>query len=53
MYLERAKRIRIGDGLLEETFMGPLIEEGSAEKWAFHNAKAEEEGGRSCFAASG
>jgi aldehyde dehydrogenase (NAD+) len=45
MYLERAKRIRIGDGLLEETFMGPLIEEGSVEKWAFHNQKAEEEGG--------
>ena len=44
MYLERAKRIRIGDGALEETFMGPLIEEGSAEKWAFHNRKAEEEG---------
>ncbi len=43
-YVEKVKRIKIGDGLMEETFMGPLIEEGSIEKWQHHNAKAKEEG---------
>ena len=43
-YLEKVKRIRIGEGLCEDTFMGPLIEEGSIEKWQFHNSKAKEEG---------
>ncbi len=43
-FLERAGRIHIGDGLKEETFMGPLIEEGGVEKWKYHNQKAREEG---------
>ena len=43
-FLEKAARIRIGDGLKEEAFMGPLIEESGIEKWRFHNQKAKEEG---------
>jgi aldehyde dehydrogenase (NAD+) len=43
-FLERASRIRIGDGMCEDTFMGPLIEDGGLEKWKFHNQKAREEG---------
>jgi aldehyde dehydrogenase (NAD+) len=43
-YIEKVSRIHIGDGMKEETFMGPLIEAGSIEKWEFHNAKAIEEG---------
>jgi len=44
-YLEKVKRIKIGNGLSDDVFMGPLIEEGGIEKWKFHNQKAEEEGG--------
>jgi len=44
-YVEKVKRIRIGDGMQEHTFMGPLIEAGSIAKWQHHNAKAKEEGG--------
>jgi aldehyde dehydrogenase (NAD+) len=44
-YVEKVKRIKIGNGIGEDVFMGPLIEEGSIEKWKHHNAKAEEEGG--------
>lgn len=43
-YIEKVGRIHIGDGMKEETFMGPLIEAGSIDKWEFHNAKAIEEG---------
>jgi aldehyde dehydrogenase (NAD+) len=43
-YVEKVKRIRIGDGLREDVFMGPLIEESGIEKWQFHNQKAKEEG---------
>ena len=43
-YLEKVKRIKIGNGLNEEIFMGPLIEAGGVEKWNLHNNKAEEEG---------
>ncbi len=43
-YIEKIKRIKIGNGIKEETFMGPLIEAGSVDKWKFHNQKAEEEG---------
>jgi aldehyde dehydrogenase (NAD+) len=43
-YIEKVGRIHIGDGMKEETFMGPLIEAGSINKWEFHNAKAIEEG---------
>lgn len=44
-FLEATKRIRIGNGLDESIFMGPLIEESGVEKWRFHNQKAIEEGG--------
>jgi len=43
-YLEKVARIKIGNGIREEVFMGPLIEEGGVEKWKLHNAKAREEG---------
>jgi aldehyde dehydrogenase (NAD+) len=43
-FLEKVKRIRIGDGMKPDIFMGPLIEESSIEKWKLHNAKAREEG---------
>jgi aldehyde dehydrogenase (NAD+) len=43
-YVEKVKRIKIGNGMNEDVFMGPLIEEGSIDKWKHHNAKAEEEG---------
>lgn len=43
-YIEKVKRIKIGNGIHEDTFMGPLIEEGGIEKWKHHNAKAKEEG---------
>ena len=44
-YLEKVKRIKIGNGLGEDVFMGPLIEAGGIDKWKLHNQKAEEEGG--------
>ncbi len=44
MFLEKTKRIRIGDGLDEDTFMGPLINQEGVEKWHHHNTKAIEEG---------
>lgn len=43
-YLEKASRINIGDGLKEDTFMGPLINPEGVAKWKHHNAKAIEEG---------
>ncbi|MFZ4508325.1 MAG: aldehyde dehydrogenase family protein [Fimbriimonas sp.] len=43
-YVEKVKRIKIGNGLLDETFMGPLINPEGIEKWRHHNAKAIEEG---------
>jgi aldehyde dehydrogenase (NAD+) len=43
-FLEKAARLKIGDGIHEETFMGPLIEDSGLEKWKFHNQKAREEG---------
>ncbi len=43
-YIEKVNRIKVGNGLAEDVFMGPLIEEGSVEKWQFHNQKAREEG---------
>jgi aldehyde dehydrogenase (NAD+) len=44
-FVEKVGRIKIGNGLQEDTFMGPLIEEAGIEKWKLHNAKAREEGG--------
>ncbi len=43
-YLEKVGRIRVGDGLDENVFMGPLINEAGVEKWKFHKDKAIEEG---------
>ncbi|CAN5414136.1 aldehyde dehydrogenase family protein [soil metagenome] len=43
-FLEKTKRISIGNGLHEHIFMGPMIEAGGADKWERHNAKAKEEG---------
>ena len=43
-YLEMAKKIQIGDGMKETTFMGPLINKSGVEKWHRHNQKAIEEG---------
>lgn len=43
-FLEKVKRIHIGDGLRDDVFMGPLINPEGVEKWKFHNAKAKEEG---------
>lgn len=43
-YVEKVKRIRVGNGLADDVFMGPLIEESGIEKWRFHNQKAREEG---------
>ncbi len=43
-FLEEVKLIKIGDGLNEHTFMGPLIEPSGIDKWKFHNQKAKEEG---------
>lgn len=44
MFLEKTKRIQIGDGLDENIFMGPLINQEGVEKWHLHNSKAIEEG---------
>lgn len=44
-FLEKVRRIKVGDGLHEDTFMGPLINHAGVEKWRLHNQKAVEEGG--------
>jgi aldehyde dehydrogenase (NAD+) len=44
-FLEKAKRIKVGDGLHDDVFMGPLISQEGVKKWHFHNQKAIEEGG--------
>lgn len=44
-FVAKAKKIRIGNGLEDTTFMGPLINGDGIEKWKTHNAKAKEEGG--------
>ena len=43
-FVEKAKRITVGNGLRENVFMGPLINAKGLEKWQMHNAKAKEEG---------
>jgi len=43
-FLEMVDRIKIGDGLREDVFMGPLINDGGVKKFLHHNAKAKEEG---------
>ncbi len=42
---ELACRIKVGDPLLESTFMGPLVNEAGVEKVKRYNALAKEEGG--------
>lgn len=44
-YVEKVSRIKVGNGLRDDVFMGPLIESASIEKWQKHNQKAVEEGG--------
>ncbi|MFX8381705.1 aldehyde dehydrogenase family protein, partial [Acinetobacter baumannii] len=44
LYLEKVKRIKVGNGLNDDVFMGPLIEESGLEKWQHHNKRATEEG---------
>ncbi len=43
-FVEIASRINIGDGLKEDTFMGPLINQEGVEKWNRHNGMAVQEG---------
>lgn len=43
-FLEKVARIKIGNGLKDEIFMGPLIEAGGVDKWKLHNQKAKDEG---------
>ncbi len=43
-FLELVDRIKIGNGLREDVFMGPLIEADGIAKYELHNAKAREEG---------
>ncbi len=44
MFLDKVKRIIIGDGLKDETFMGPLINQEGVAKWKHHNEMARKEG---------
>lgn len=43
-FLAMADRIKIGDGLKEDVFMGPLINKEGVAKYHRHNEKAKEEG---------
>lgn len=43
-FLAIAQKLHIGNGLKEETFIGPLINQEGVDKWKRHNAKALEEG---------
>jgi aldehyde dehydrogenase (NAD+) len=43
-FLDMVDRIKVGNGLDPDTFMGPLINEAGIEKFEMHNAKAKEEG---------
>lgn len=43
-FVDAVQRIKVGNGLHEDVFMGPLIEESGVEKWKVHNRKAREEG---------
>lgn len=44
-FVETVQRIKVGDGLEGDVFMGPLINQEGVKKWHHHNAKAVEEGG--------
>lgn len=43
-FLEMVDRIKVGNGLSEDVFMGPLINKKGVEKFLMHNQKAKEEG---------
>jgi len=43
-FLETVDRIKIGNGLREDVFMGPLINQEGVDKYFYHNQKAMEEG---------
>lgn len=45
-YAEMAKRIKVGNGLRPDVFMGPLINQDGVKKWQHHREKAIEEGGQ-------
>jgi aldehyde dehydrogenase (NAD+) len=42
--VDTVKRIKVGNGLQDDVFMGPLINDEGVEKWKFHREKALEEG---------
>ena len=42
-FVDRAKRIRIGDPLDESTFMGPMVSQAEVEKFEYYNDLAIEE----------
>ncbi len=44
LFVEKVKRIKVGNGLTDDVFMGPLINQEGVAKWKHHNAKAIEEG---------
>lgn len=43
-FLKLVDRIKIGNGLQEDVFMGPLINEAGVRKYEMHNQKARDEG---------
>lgn len=43
-FLKLVDRIKIGNGLQEDVFMGPLINEAGVKKYEMHNQKARDEG---------
>jgi aldehyde dehydrogenase (NAD+) len=43
-FMDQVKRINVGDGLDENVFMGPLINQEGVEKWKLHREKAIGEG---------
>ncbi|MEM4780814.1 MAG: aldehyde dehydrogenase family protein [Halalkalicoccus sp.] len=45
-YVDLAKKVKIGDPMEEDTFMGPVVDEGQVEKFHKYNDLARKEGGR-------
>ncbi len=43
-FVERVNRIKVGNGLDPDVFMGPLINPEGITKWKHHNQRAKEEG---------
>ena len=43
-FVERARRMRVGDPLDENTFMGPLVSQAAIEKFEYYSKLAAEEG---------